>query len=873
MKKVHVVPHMHWDREWYFTTEESRILLVNNMEEILEMLETNENYPYFVMDGQTAIIEDYLEVKPENKERLRKLVQAGKLIIGPWYTQTDEMIVAGESIVRNLLYGIKDCEEFGDYMKIGYLPDSFGQSAQMPQILNGFDIKHSMFWRGTSERHGTDKTEFNWVSDEGSKVLVQLLPLGYAIGKYLPQEKNALKKRMDKYVPVLDKGATTEHQLLPNGHDQMPIQKDIFEVMEKLKEIYTDSDFFLSKFENVFEEIEKNKELDTLQGEFLDGKYMRVHRSIYSTRMDIKTANARIENKITNILEPLATIAYSLGFDYHHGLIEKIWKEIMKNHAHDSIGSCCSDKVHKEIMGRFFLAEDKTDRLIDFYMRKIADAVSCEVALDKLVAYNLLPYNREQIIQAEIITKMKGFKLIDENNNEVKFEVVKTEVVDAGLIDRQIVHYGDYDPFVKYTVEFKDNMPAVGYKTYLIVENKDSELKVVEMNNINQIETEFYIINVNENGTIKVQDKKLGKTFENVLLIEDGADDGDEYDFSPLLDDYIVTNENVKADVTMTQNEFFGNIDINYSLNIPKDIESRKKKICDSVMNVKISLRIPMNKASMEVNFNINNQSGDHRVRAYVPTAIKSGFSVSDNQFGSIERPVIDAAMEVWEKERWNERPDSIYPMMSFVGLSDEEHGVAVLTNSTREFEIVGNDFDTIAITLFRTIGFLGREEMLRRPGRPSGIKLPTPDSQMIGNVEINFAIATHEKSTLKANVARIAKEYLTPVVTYNKMPYNAMKLNPAAFNTPYEYSLFTQNDEETVLSVLKKSEKDSGIIVRYYNATEDEKLAEFSFNKKVNKISETNLNEKIVEELVIDDSQIEIKIKKNQVKTILVQL
>jgi mannosylglycerate hydrolase len=873
MKKVHVVPHMHWDREWYFTTEESRILLVNNMEEILEMLETNENYPYFVMDGQTAIIEDYLEVKPENKERLRKLVQEGKLIIGPWYTQTDEMIVAGESIVRNLLYGIKDCEEFGDYMKIGYLPDSFGQSAQMPQILNGFDIKHSMFWRGTSERHGTNKTEFNWVSDEGSKVLVQLLPLGYAIGKYLPQEKNALKKRMDKYVPVLDKGATTEHQLLPNGHDQMPIQKDIFEVMEKLKEIYTDSDFFLSKYENVFEEIEKNKNLDTLQGEFLDGKYMRVHRSIYSTRMDIKAANARIENKITNILEPLATIAYSLGFDYHHGLIEKIWKEIMKNHAHDSIGSCCSDKVHQEIMGRFFLAEDKTDRLIDFYMRKIADAVSCEVALDKLVAYNLLPYKREQIIQAEIITKMKGLKLIDENNNEVKVEVVKTEVVDAGLIDRQIVHYGNYDPFVKYTLEFKEEIPAMGYKTYLIVEEKDSELKAAEIKKLDKIETEFYIINVNENGTIKVQDKKLGKTFENVLLIEDGADDGDEYDFSPLLDDFIVTNENVKADVTMTQNEFFGNVDINYSLNIPKDIESRKKKICDSVMNVKISLRIPMNKATMEVNFNINNQSGDHRVRAYVPTAIKSGFSISDNQFGSIERPVIDATMEVWEKERWNERPDSIYPMMSFVGLSDEKHGVAVLTNSTREFEIVGNDFDTIAITLFRTIGFLGREEMLRRPGRPSGIKLPTPDSQMIGNVEIDFAIATHEKSTLKANVARIAKEYLTPVVTYNKMPYNAMKLNPAAFNTPYEYSLFTQNDEETVLSVLKKSEKDSGIIVRYYNATEDEKSAKLSFSKKVNKISETNLNEKIVKELVVDDSQMEIKIKKNQVKTILVQL
>ena len=251
MKKVHIVPHMHWDREWYFTTEESRILLVNNMEEILDMLENNENYPYYVMDGQTAILEDYLAVKPENKDRIKRLVQKGKLIIGPWYTQTDEMVVGGESIVRNLLYGIKDCKEFGDYMKVGYLPDSFGQSSQMPQILNGFGIKHSMFWRGCSERKGTNKTEFYWESDDGSKVLAQILPLGYAIGKYLPVEEEQLKKRMDKYIPVLERGATTENLILPNGHDQMPIQKNIFDVIDKLKLLYPDKEFFLSKYENI----------------------------------------------------------------------------------------------------------------------------------------------------------------------------------------------------------------------------------------------------------------------------------------------------------------------------------------------------------------------------------------------------------------------------------------------------------------------------------------------------------------------------------------------------------------------------------------------------------------------------------------------
>lgn len=870
MKKVHIVPHMHWDREWYFSTEESRILLVNNMKEIMDMLENNPDYPYFIMDGQTAILEDYLAVKPQDKERIKKLVEEGKLIIGPWYTQTDEMVVGGESIVRNLLYGIKDCGEFGDYMKIGYLPDSFGQSAQMPQILNGFDIKHSIFWRGCSERKGTGKTEFNWTSDDGSEVVVQMLPLGYAIGKYLPTDIDALRKRMEKYFPVLDRGATTEHEILPNGHDQMPVQKNIFDVIEKLKELYPDREFFLSRYENIFEQLEKESNRDTISGEFLDGKYMRVHRSIFSTRMDIKAANARIEAKITNILEPLASISYSLGFEYHHGLIELIWKEIMKNHAHDSIGCCCSDKVHKEIMNRFLLAEEKVDRLIEFYKRKITDAISCEKALDKLTIFNLIPYEREEIIRAQIITKMKSFEMVNDEDIKLDFQVIHKEEIDAGLIDRQIVHYGNYDPFMIYTIEFKDVVPAMGYKTYLI---KESEFMIEkEYEAVNKIDNDFYEIEVNENGTLKILDKKMNKTFDNVLLMENGGDEGDEYDFYPLVDEKLIFNTHVKAEYSIKKNKFNNEIKISYRLDVPKNIESRKNNNIDGYVDFNISINVPNDKARIDIVFDIDNQACDHRIRTYIPTNIASKFSVSDNQFGYIKRDVYDEAMDVWEKEGWDERPDSIYPMLTFVGLSDEEHGVAVLTNSTREFEIVGEKFDTIAITLFRSVGFLGKEEMVRRPGRPSGIKLPTPDSQLIGNITIDFAIATHEKSTLEANVANMAKQYLTPMVTYNKMPYNAMKLNDSEVITPYSYSLLKQYDENLVLSVIKKAEKEEGLIIRMYNPNEYEESTNILFDRSIKEAVKANLNERKIEKINIEDNSIKVKCRKNQVQTILIK-
>lgn len=843
--KVHVVPHFHWDREWYFTAEESKILLVNDMEEVLEMLETREDYPYFVLDGQTSVLEDYFSVAPENRGRVRDLVQKGKLIIGPWYTQTDEMVVGGESIVRNLLYGFKDCREFGSPMMIGYLPDSFGQSARMPQILRGFNIEHSMFWRGTSERMGTDKTEFYWEDDDGSRVTVQLLPLGYAIGKYLPQEKDALGKRMEKYMPVLERGTVTGHLLVPNGHDQMPVQKNIFQVMETMRELYPDKEFFLSRYEDVFAAIDSQGGLDTLRGEFLDGRYMRVHRSIYSSRADLKAANTRIENKITCLLEPLASIAYKLGFPYHHGLIEAIWKELMQNHAHDSIGCCCSDKVHRAIADRYFLAEERTDRLIEFYMRKIVDAMDCSKALDKLTVFNLLPYEREGMIRGKIITKMKQFVLERPDGTRLNYEITDRRIVDAGLIDRQIVHYGNYEPFVEYTLEFCDRIPAMGFLAYLVKAEEACVDEAVESaarfgrepggenglgsdwqdengqggnhSGENFLENEYLSVAIEPNGSLTVFDKQKGQSYRDVLLLEDGSDDGDGYDYSPMADDWVLTSKEETARIRCQRGAYSHRAQIQVSMAVPANLESRRAGKRDGRVDVDLELELKAGSPVLELRVTVDNQADDHRLRLLVPGQDCCGFSVSDNQFGVIRRPVRDEAMDVWEKEDWSERPDSIYPFLSYVS-GCGERGLAVLTNSVREYEMIGPDYSVLAVTLFRSVGVLGKEGLLRRPGRPSGIKMETPDSQLRGIHTYELALTVH-----RDHLARTAKEYTTPLITYNKMPYNAMKLNPSDVKVPCAYSLMRETEGQAVLSVLKKAEGEEKLIARFFNGNADE--------------------------------------------------
>ncbi len=852
ISRVHITPHMHWDREWYFTTEESRILLLNNMEEIMQRLERDPDYKYYVLDGQTAVLEDYFAIKPENKQRIKTLVEQGKLIIGPWYSQTDTMQVSGESIVRNMLYGLRDCLALGEPMKIGYLPDSFSMSAQLPMIYNGFGMNKAMFWRGSSERHGTDKTEFVWQSNDGSEVMAQVLPLGYAIGKYLPQDEAGLRERLDKYFPVLEKASVTKDILLPNGHDQMPIQQDIFEVMDALRELYPEREFHMSRFEEVFDKIAQQRHLlDVVKGEFNDGKYMRVHRTISSTRMDIKLIHAQVENKIVNILEPLASIAWSLGFEYHHGLIEKMWKESMKNHAHDSIGCCCSDKVHAEILNRYILADDMASNLITFYKRKIVDHMPAKEGCDKLALFNLSPYQRSEVINTTITIRANEFNLFDDAGNQVEYFITDQRIIDPGKIDRQIVHYGNYDPFIEYDIQFSTPVPAMGYTTLHIEAGKQGAQKAIP-NQPNQLDNEYYSITVNDNGTLTILDKQTQQRFEQVLRIEDGSDDGDEYDYSPSRKEWLLYSDQFDVDTRIEHHAFQSVAHITLRMQVPENIKQRESRSGqDGFVDVQAKVTLAQASRKIDIKIELDNQADDHRLRVLIPTPWVSQSVVADNQFGLITRPTYDPAMDVWEQEGWKEAPVPVYQLMNFAALENKQNGLAVMTKGLREFEVISsqgnNQRDTFALTLLRGVGVLGKEELLLRPGRPSGIKIPTPDSQTRGKLVCEFSLYAYQGNHIDANIMAKARDNVTPIECYNKIPYNAMKLNVNEQNKPLTYSLLSKSQSGAVLSVLKKAEDTEALIMRVYNPAEQGEIEDkVQCNLAIKDWAEASMDEQI---------------------------
>ena len=673
-----------------------------------------------------------------------------------------------------------------------------------------------------------------------------MLPLGYAIGKYLPADENGLRKRLDSYFDVLEKASVTKEILLPNGHDQMPLQQNIFEVMEKLREIYPQRKFVMSRFEEVFEQIEAQREsLAILKGEFIDGKYMRVHRTIGSTRMDIKIAHARIENKIVNLLEPLATLAWTLGFDYHHGLLEKMWKEILKNHAHDSIGCCCSDKVHREIVARFELAEDMADNLIRFYMRKIADNMPQSDA-DKLVLFNLMPWPREEVINTTVRLRGSQFNLRDGRGQPVPYFIRHAREIDPGLIDRQIVHYGNYDPFMEFDIQISQIVPSMGYRTLYIEANQPGNVVTPKSKTEGILENAFWQIALNEDGSLRLVDKDSGVRYDRVFQIEEGSDDGDEYDYSPAKEEWAITSANAKPQYDIIHEAWQSRAIIRYEIAVPRNLSERRAKQCSGRVGVETVITLSHNSRRIDADINLDNQADDHRIRVLIPTPFNTDVVLADTQFGSLTRPVKDCAMNVWQQEGWKEAPVPVWNMLNYAVLQEGRNGIAVFSEGLREFEVIGEENKTFAITLLRGVGLLGKEDLLLRPGRPSGIKMPVSDSQLRGSFSCRLSLFSYIGTPVTAGVAQQARAWLTPVQCYNKIPWDAMKLNKAKFNVPESYSLLKMPPVGCLISALKKAEDRQELILRLFNPAELTSCdATVAFSRKVMTCTETMMNER----------------------------
>ena len=436
MPTLHIISHTHWDREWYRSFQSFRLKLVHLIDGLLELLDNDPNYKYFMLDGQTIVLDDYLAMRPEKEEILRRHIQKGRILIGPWHILPDMFLVGPESHIRNLLKGDQTARRFGPKMMVGYIPDPFGHPGQVPQILKGFGIETACLWRGLDDQ----PAEFWWQAPDGSRVLMAYLRDSYSNGAALPANNpEAFASLVKAAGDSLTAHSAVPEALIMFGTDHMEpppgTSKAIAYANETLGDYHVVHSTLPKFVAAIQEDIEKQKlDLPTVTGELRACKRMHLLPGVLSTRIWIKQRNHASENLLTKWVEPFSVFAGLLTTDYKPSstvndpwsIIHFAWCLLMENHPHDSICGCSIDQVHNEMKVRFDQVDQVGDELTVQSLDTLAANIQTESdhAKSAIVVFNPTSQARRDTVDAtvELPVGVDDFQLVDEQGNSLPYQ-------------------------------------------------------------------------------------------------------------------------------------------------------------------------------------------------------------------------------------------------------------------------------------------------------------------------------------------------------------------------------------------------------------------------------------------------------------------
>ncbi|MEA2686526.1 MAG: 2-O-(6-phospho-alpha-D-mannosyl)-D-glycerate hydrolase, partial [Actinomycetota bacterium] len=351
---VAIVPHTHWDREWYQPFQAFRMRLVEVIDDVLDRLEADPSIIHFMLDGQMAAVDDYLAVRPENAERLRRLCAAGRIAVGPWYVLPDEFLVSGETLIRNLQMGLERATAFGGAMAVGYLPDMFGHVAQMPQLLRQAGFDHAVVWRGVPA--AVNRTAFWWRAPDGSGVRAEYLPVGYGNGAAVPDDAKAFVARIRSHEDELGALLPADAPLLwMNGGDHQRVQPHIGRVVAEADDLTDDHTLRITSLAAHLAAASVVG-LPSWTGELRSGARANLLMGVASNRVDVKQAAARAERALERVAEPLSAL-----FGGDGSALSLAWTEVVRNAAHDSVCACSADDVVAAVLVRYAEATHVAD--------------------------------------------------------------------------------------------------------------------------------------------------------------------------------------------------------------------------------------------------------------------------------------------------------------------------------------------------------------------------------------------------------------------------------------------------------------------------------------------------------------------------------
>ncbi len=697
--RAFVVAHTHWDREWYERFERFRARLVPMVAGLLDVLEADERFRSFTFDGHTIAIEDHLSVRPDDRPRIEALVSAGRLFVGPWYVLADLLLVGGEAIVRNLQEGLRVAGSLGRALRVAYVADPFGHPAQLPQILRGFGYTQYVFARGMGDEAEELGSEFNWEGPSGDRVHATHLAAHYSNGR-----------------PLVGPPGETSTDL------RARVRRVATRVLDRAADYANDGLVLV------------------MVGDDHLNAYPRLPEAVQAMRAAAPRLDARIAS-----LEEYAAASRPARRTALGELVSGRYRPILRGVNSTRVW------IKKENAACERLLLERCEPL---------DALSGGAARDELRAlWRLLLQNHphDSICGCSIDT-------VHDLDMAPRFAEVRAR--GEALVERLAAALGGPGeravvwnalPWERFAVIDLAGVPSRVRCAALGVRAAEREAGMVASPEEGTIENGSLLVEVALDGSFVVTNRATGLRSgrQNVLL--DEGDRGDLYTYS-----YAgpgVGSEGVSGSRTTEVSGDRATVTVELVLRIPAGLRADRLARSPDLMDcpVRATISLDADARRVDVSLTVENHARDHRLRVLCETSTRSLTHVVGAAFAWLDRPT-----RVSPKRGWREQPTAERCVHDFVAVQGSQRGLAVGVDGLREYAVL-HDGATVAITLFRAIGWLSRNDLPERHGH-AGPALETPSAQCLGTVTARYCVVPlGADATRLPRAVRAIREWLLP--------------------------------------------------------------------------------------------------------------
>ncbi len=814
---VAIVPHTHWDREWYAPFQTFRVRLVGLLDQLLEILERDASYARFLLDGQTAVLDDYLDIRPEAADTLRRLTASGRVSVGPWMILMDEFMVSGETIVRNLQLGVRRAAELGGAMPVGYLPDMFGHIAQMPQILHLAGLEHAVVWRGVPA--AIDKTAFWWEAPDGSRVRAEYLYGSYSNGRDLPDDAKQLVGRAHGYELELGPARLPGGGiLLMNGNDHQLPQPWLGRVVAEANEQQDDYRFVVTSLAEFLAE-QPVDGLATWPGELRSGARANVLMGVASNRVDVHQACSLAERAIERRAEPLCTLLLPAD-EYPGALLDVAWKQLVLNSAHDSSCACSADEVVDQVLVRYAEARQIGDALTRLAIRRLAAGIDAPPS--STIVVNPTQHERSGPVQGYVrgdgavhmvradgtpcctqvlrVVRGEGFSTLvtgqkvrwvldlmrgpefageqiagyemttaDDGTVDLVFRAggPGDATIDLQELRDQLLELAAHDTTFRFRVLLAPTtevvfaargVPGFGWDTYTVASGPGPSSAVRA--NGHALANEHLVVAVDPtDGTFSVRTTD-GLELRGCNRYVDGGDGGDTYNYSPPARDVVVDRPESVAVSVLDAGPVRARLLVESTYRWPThaigDFMSCSERSADvAAVTVQTTLELRADEQFLRIHTELDNVCRDHRLRAHFPLPATVDGSDAECAYTVVHRALTAEGGP-------QEAGLPTFVSRRFVSVSDGTAGLALLHDGLLEYEVVGGGA-ALALTLLRATGYLSRADLALRQS-PAGPLDQLAGPQLLGRHAVDYALLPHHGDWRNAGCHARADEFLLPL-------------------------------------------------------------------------------------------------------------